>query len=435
MENCPPAALLGALGEVLSGQFAARDVDLFVVDYGLRCLQPVSRGGGPTPPLMAVDGTVAGRTFTSGRVTTGGVDHAGGVLAHVPVMVRGDRLGVLRMWLPAPPDGAAREELAGLGVVVGHALAAANRDTDLFDLAAREQRLSLGAEMQRQLLPGRFCAGDQFTLSGQLEPAYGVRGDNFDWSCASDHLQLTVSDGMGEGTKASMLTHLGVTALRNARRAGCDLADQACLADQAIFAHRRGSAYLATLLMRFDFDAGRAWAVDAGSPILFRQRGTELEKVDFDHQLPLGMFDGTQYVAQEFPIARGDRLLVVTDGVHDATPRPPEKFGETALPHIAAAARGLPVNEAVRQITHQFRARHEGAPLADDAVVVCLDWNGPGVNRLGEAPDTGRRRDPSPGRIGAPRPVTPRPLNPGIRGWSARATLVAASAATQRSPR
>jgi len=385
MERCPPAAIVDAMVEVLSRQLAARDVELFVIDYGQRRLQPVPRGDIPPSPSMAVDGTVAGRTFTSGQVTTGGVDHTGGVTVHLQVTVRGDRLGVLRMRLPAPPDRAAREELAGLGVVVGHALAAANRDTDVFELAARGQRLSLAAEMQWQLLPGRFCAGAQFALSGQLEPAYGVRGDNFDWSCASNHLQLSVTDGMGEGAKASLLTHLGVTALRNARRAGCDLADQACLADQAIFAHRRGSEYLATLLMAFDFDAGRAWAVDAGSPVLFRQRGTDLEKVELDHQLPLGMFDGSRYEAQEFPIVRGDRLLVVTDGVHDATPHSPEKFGETALPVIAAATRDLPVDEAARRIIHHFCAYHEGTPLDDDAVVLCLDWTGtngvPGLGR------------------------------------------------------
>lgn len=379
IENCAPAALLDALGEVVSTRLAARDLQLFLIDYGLRWLQPVPRGDRPTPAPMAADETVAGHAFISGRVTTGGVDDVGGVAVHIPVTVRGDRLGVLRMWLPAPPDDDEREELAGLGVVVGHALSAANRDTDVFELAARGQRLSLAAEMQWQLLPGRFCAGAEFALAGQLEPAYGVRGDNFDWSCASNMLQLSVTDGMGEGAKASMLTHLGVTALRNARRAGCDLADQASLADQAVFAHRRGSAHLSTLLMRFDFDAGRAWAVDAGSPVLFRQRGTDLERVELDQQLPLGMFDGSRYVAQEFPIARGDRLLVVTDGVHDATPRSPEeKFGETALPGIAAEARRLPADEAVRRIIHQFSAHHHGTPLADDAVVVCLDWRGPG---------------------------------------------------------
>lgn len=382
MEHCPPAAVPEAIAEVLSAQLAARDVELFVIDYGLRRLQPVPRGNGiPTSPAMAVDTSVAGHTFTSGRVTTGGVDDDGRVIVYLPVTVRGDRLGVLRMRLPAPPDLAERAELEGLGVVVGHALAAANRDTDVFELAARRQRLSLAAEMQWQLLPGRFCASAQFALSGQLEPAYGVRGDNFDWSCASNRLQLSVTDGMGEGAKASMLTHLGVTALRNARRAGCDLADQASLADQAIFAHHRGSAYLATLLMDFDFDAGRAWAVDAGSPVLFRQRGTSLERVELDHQLPLGMFDGSRYVAEEFPIARGDRLLVVSDGVHDASPQSPEKFGETMLPELAAATRGLPVDEAVRRIIHQFCAHHEGTPLGDDAVVVCLEWGGPGGGR------------------------------------------------------
>lgn len=385
METCPPGAVLEVLSAVLAEQLDARGVELLVIDYGLRGLRTVpAPGADGSGAELAVDGSVAGRAFIAGRVMTGAVN-PDGVWVYVPVTVRGDRMGVLRLRVPAPPDPALRDELAQLGVVVGHALAAANRDTDVFEQAARRGRLSLAAEMQWQLLPGRYCAGAEFALAGQLEPAYGIRGDNFDWSCAANHLELSVTDGMGEGAKASMLTHLGVTALRNARRAGLGLADQACLADQAVFAHHRGSVHLATLLLRFDFTAGRAWAVDAGSPLLFRQRDNGWELVELDQQLPLGMFEGTEYVAQEFPISRGDRLLIVTDGVHDAAPgEHRRRFREAGLPEIAAATRDLAVDEAARRIIHEVVARHGGGGLVADAIVVCLDWLGPAAEHRGD---------------------------------------------------
>lgn len=387
MEAAPAGSVLEVLADVLAEHLRATEVELLLVDYGLRLLRAVPRSGsaGPTAE-MDVDGTVAGRVFTSGRLATGAVG-PDGVTVHLPVTVRGDRRGVLRLRLPSPPDASERAELSDLGVLVGHALAAAERDTDVFDRAAGGRRLSLAAEMQWQMLPGRYCRGAEFTVAGQLEPAYAVGGDSFDWSCAANQLQVVVCDGTTEGTRAAMLTHLGVTALRNARRIGCDLPEQARLADQAVYAHHRGERFLPTLLLRFDFDAGRAWAIDAGSPLLFRQRGSAadgsgLERIELEQQLPLGMFDGTDYVAQEFPVERGDRLLVVTDGLHDAEPAPGiGRFGEVGLPAVSAASRGLPVDEAARRILRQLTDHQAEAGLGEDALVLCIDWLEPETQR------------------------------------------------------
>ncbi len=113
--------------------------------------------------------------------------------------------------------------------------------------------------------------------------------------------------------------------------------------------------------------------------------------MELDHQLPLGMFEGTEYVAQEFPIARGDRVLIVTDGVHDAAPAAQQgRFGEVGLPAIAAATRALAPDEATRRIIHELVARHGHGDLVDDAIVVCLDWLGPDEDRR---PDGGPLAD------------------------------------------
>ena len=111
-------------------------------------------------------------------------------------------------------------ELAELAEVLGHELVVAERDTDLYLRARAPDRLTLAAEMQWQLLPGRSAARPEYALGAQLEPAYAIFGDNFDWSADADRLTLYITNGMGEGIEASLLTNLGINALRNARRAG-----------------------------------------------------------------------------------------------------------------------------------------------------------------------------------------------------------------------
>ncbi len=73
--------------------------------------------------------------------------------------------------------------------------------------------------MQWQLLPARSCARTEYSIGAQLEPAYAIHGDNFDWASTAQSLILTITNGMGEGIEASLLTNLAVNALRNARRA------------------------------------------------------------------------------------------------------------------------------------------------------------------------------------------------------------------------
>jgi serine phosphatase RsbU (regulator of sigma subunit) len=79
-------------------------------------------------------------------------------------------------------------------------------------VAARTQRLTLAAELQWQLLPGRSRIRPSFSLAGQLEPAYAVRGDSFDWAEHRGRLCLSVLNGMGDGITAALLTSLAVAA-------------------------------------------------------------------------------------------------------------------------------------------------------------------------------------------------------------------------------
>ncbi|CAM5649949.1 hypothetical protein SVIOM74S_04076 [Streptomyces violarus] len=267
LRTAAPHQLLDAVRRVLTDQYAADSVELYLADYGLTVLQPVSVPPHTLQPV-SVHNSPAGRAFGAQEpyVETLPGDSGDGVRVHLPVTVRGDRLGVLTVTLPGGEhaDGCLGE-LAEIAEVLGHEVVVAERDTDVYLQARRRDRLTLAAEMQWQLLPGRSCSRPEYELGAQLEPAYAIFGDNFDWSATADRLSLYVTNGMGEGIEASLLTNLAINALRNARRAGLPLADQAALADQAVYAHYRGRCYLSVLMLDIELATGRVRAVDAGS--------------------------------------------------------------------------------------------------------------------------------------------------------------------------
>ncbi|GLY24904.1 PP2C family protein-serine/threonine phosphatase [Micromonospora sp. NBRC 101691] len=363
LTDAPADLLLDRVAAELARSYAITSAELFQVDYRLSVLLPLREGKPLSEP-----GHPGWRCF----------DHQEPVLVagtgYFPVGMRGERRGVLQL-APVPEDPVVVAELAEIATVLGHELSAVSAGTDVYRTARRSRRLTLAAEMQWELLPGRSRVRPSFSLAGQLEPAYAVRGDSFDWSDDGTRLWLSVINGMGEGVAASMLTSLVVHALRNARRAGLGLADQAALADQAVYALHHGDQHLSVLLLELDLREGTVTVVDAGSPRLVLLRGGEVHEQPLEAQFPLGMFDGTDYDSQQFRLERDDRLFVVSDGVVEAAGQD-VRYGDTALTRFLRRTGPMAPLDAVRSLIGDLRAFVAG-DLIDDAVVVCLDWTGP----------------------------------------------------------
>lgn len=387
-----PHALAATAGAELAERFGALDVVVRLIDYGATVLRAVAAGPVPDQDLSARSGPAA-RTFAGQSTVL--EDPAGreNVRVHLPLTVRGDPLGVLSLLLPAAT--AARHpvvaELESFADALGHALLAGDRDTDVYVRSRRRKRLTLAAEMQWQLLPGRGCVRDEYVIGAHLEPAYAVGGDNFDWSADDERLVLTVTDGMSQGMDSALLTGLAVAAMRNARRAGLDVADQAALADQAVYAQYQGEAYSATLLLDFDLATGTVSAVSAGSPRIYRLRAGRVEQIALDGQLPLGMFDSTHYTAHPFTVRPGDRLMIVSTGLHSPLSATGTAYGDRELAVCMRASRLMPPIGAARAAVDSLVHHFGGRDLEADASVVCLDWRG----RDGGG---GERRDAGPGR-------------------------------------
>ncbi|HEU5107828.1 MAG TPA: PP2C family protein-serine/threonine phosphatase [Micromonosporaceae bacterium] len=362
LSDAPAFLLVERLAEHLAKDHGITATALFLVDYRLSELLPVHGG-----PPERNPGSILWRSF----------DHQAEVVDGrtlvLPVTTRGDRLGVLRLD-PVPDDRAVHAAVAEAATALAHELAAVWNRTDRYAVAARSRRLTLAAEMQWELLPGRGCTRSTFSLAGQLEPAYAVRGDSFDWADDPQRLRIAVVNGMGEGVAAATLTVLAINALRNARRAGLALVDQAALADQAIYAHYGGEQHVEALLIEVELATGEATVIDAGSPQMILLRDGRAMPQRLDAQFPLGMFEDTVYQPQRLSLRTGDRLFVVSDGVVDAASAA-GRYGALALDRFIGRTRAMSPLDAVRSLLGDLRAFVSG-DLIDDAVVVCLDWTG-----------------------------------------------------------
>jgi Stage II sporulation protein E (SpoIIE) len=379
VEAAPPVAAVDVFAAELGKRLAAQQVVFLIADVSGDAVVRLSHNGAgaghrsqgadaaETVPLA---GTPYEHVMRSQRLQVAPVDDGCRVLA--PVTDRGDVIGVLEMLLPAGPDPDTVDYIAAAAHALGYVVIVNRRFTDLFEWGQRSKPFSLAAEIQRRLLPTSLtCEAGQFTIAGAVEPSGMIGGDTFDYSLDRDTLHVSLTDAMGHEEDAALLATLLVGSLRNSRRAGATLVEQAAQANTAVVDHSRADQFVTGQLLRVDLTTGTGTMVNAGHPGPLRARHSQVERLTLMADPPFGIVPGARYRLQSMPLLPGDRLLLVTDGVLE------RNATRVDILDMLAATIDLHPREVVQQITRAVLHAVDGS-LRDDATVLCLDWYGGG---------------------------------------------------------
>src|SRR5215218_2870031 len=377
VEDAPPFSAADVLGERLASELDAREVSFLIADFSGHALIRLGHAGHSEAtrtqsdepavrvPLM---GSSPGRALASQAVVL--EQDAGATRAFAPVTNRGEAIGVLEVLLGAAPDEQVLAEVAFAAHALAYVVIANRRFTDLFEWGQRSVPLSLAAEIQHCLLPGAYtCEAGQFTLAGWLEPAGDVGGDTFDFSLERGMLHFSMTDAMGHEVAAALLATIMIGGLRNARRAGVGLAEQAGSANRGLADNAPQGGFVTGQVGRIDLRTGTATIVNAGHPLPLRLRDGVVERVALDADPPFGTVRGHEYRAQQLPLEPGDRLLFFTDGMLE------RNTTSVDVEDMVASGAKMHPREAVQHLTQAIFAATGGA-LIDDATAMCLDWHG-----------------------------------------------------------
>jgi serine phosphatase RsbU (regulator of sigma subunit) len=390
-EDASPVEAVEAVTRELGDLLGASDVSFLIADLSGRALVRLAhvtagdrfapaagrRAARESAEVLPFDGGPAEQVLRAQtvRVLAPGENAASSpehwtVLA--PVTERGACLGLLEMALPHEPDEAALAEIRRIAHVLAFVVIANRRHTDLFEWGQRSTPFTLPAEIQRRLLPAAFtCEAGSCTLSAWLEPAANIGGDTFDYSLGRDVLHLSITDAMGHGVASALIATLCVGSLRNTRRSGASLREQAAAANAALVEHAAviDDGFATGLLGRLDLRTGQLALVNAGHIRPFLARAGAVSRLDLPANLPLGLFADTSYQEVVLQLEAGDRLVFVTDGMLE------RNAAAFDLKAAIASTRSLHPRETTRRLADNV-LEVSGAVLADDATLLVLDWHG-----------------------------------------------------------
>lgn len=402
-EAAAPVESLDVVARMLKENLGAASVSFLITDFTGSSVVRLGAAGsvdtdGPARRI-ALRGTLYDDVIRTQRPEVQGMGEGMLVRVVAPVTNRGDAIGLLELFLPAVPDAEVMREIGETAHALAYIVIANRSFTDVYQWGRRTTPLSLAAEIQHRLLPASLaCEAAQFAVAGALEPADHVGGDTFDYVIDRDTVQLSVTDAVGHDVNAALLATLLVGALRRARRAGADLAEQALQADRAMREHGH-QGYVTGQLLRISLLDGRTEFVNAGHPWPLRMRDGQVREIVPEVDLPFGFQVPHTYRVQSLDLRPGDRLVMLTDGMLE------RHANSLDLSDLVIRTRELHPREAARTLIAAIVDANDGH-LQDDATVMCLDWHGVGHSQrdadtgadLADASAPSRTERTTPGR-------------------------------------
>jgi hypothetical protein len=371
------------LGSVIADQarsIGAEELVLYLIDYELDELVPLTSQATDPPEPLSVTGTIGGRAYSSTTILQSPHSVGERRWLWVPLIDGTDRLGV--MALAFPPGGPMAHDLVAACERYAH-LAAMLIVTkgaygDTFKTARRRREMTIASELTWSLAPPLVFATDGLVLAGLLEPAYDNGGDALDYAVDDGVLHLAVFDAMGHGLPAAGVAAFALAAYRHSRRRGLSLVETYNTMHDAVADQFPGERYVTAVIAQLDLDSGTLTWVSAGHPPpLVIRNGRTTRVLAAPPCLPLGVpLDGpAPRIAQE-SLEPGDLVLFYSDGLTEARRPDGRPFTTEGLSTFIdrQAAGGHPAPETLRRLRHAIVTEHPQA-LTDDATALLIEWN------------------------------------------------------------
>ncbi len=296
-----------------------------------------------------------------------------------PVLFKDQRRGVLVMGRTSPAQffdagklKIARMVAEYLGIIV--TLGELQKRRGAEERALRD--LEIAAQIQLSLMPQEFTALQGLDLYGTCRPALQAGGDYFDMLVLPDQSTLCVmADVMGKGLPAALLA----TMLRTNLHAivATEQTDPGEIITRINHLMSRDliklEMFITMVCAWISPDRTQIRLASAGHLASMLQRASDGGIVLIDGAgMPLGIFQDSEYASQSVALAAGDRLMLYTDGIIEATAEDETMFELERVKDCLARSQALSSRATVDLLLDEVAAFSGNEAPSDDRTILLV---------------------------------------------------------------
>jgi phosphoserine phosphatase RsbU/P len=246
-----------------------------------------------------------------------------------------------------------------------------------------EKDLRLAREIQASMVPvnhSLFPDRDDVEGFAVMHPAHLVAGDFLDAFLVGERrLFLAVGDVVGKGVPAALFMARTMGLLRLEAGRGTSLSRMLARVNQRLCHGNTSALFVTVACASLDLPTGELMYVNGGHvPLLRLGADGAASFLPRPRGSLLGVIEGQTFPVESTTLNRGDRLVLYTDGVTEATGPDGELFGATRLRDAAARRANLDTQPFVEALLAETIAYGRSRPPSDDIALLAVTWKGPG---------------------------------------------------------
>jgi serine phosphatase RsbU (regulator of sigma subunit) len=240
-----------------------------------------------------------------------------------------------------------------------------------------ESDLAAARQVQLSLIPQQMPEIPNYDLACRSVTCYEVGGDYLDIvSMPSGEIVIVVGDVAGKGLASALIGTSFRSAFRAMVHADLSLFEIATQMNTLHYAEGVESRrrYVTAILLRFNPESHLLEVLNAGhNPAFLVSADGSVSRI-VASGTPIGILPFSSYVAENFMLSPGARLLVYTDGMTEVFCGE-EEFGELRLLEVFLNCRDLTADGTLESLWHTLEAFSDGHEQSDDMTALVLFRN------------------------------------------------------------
>ncbi|NLA69735.1 MAG: SpoIIE family protein phosphatase [Clostridiales bacterium] len=244
-----------------------------------------------------------------------------------------------------------------------------------------DKELEFAKEIQNSSLPTITEAiknDGRYTIYAKMSPAKEVGGDFYDYYYIGErYFVITVADVSGKGIPAAMFMMRAKATLKGLAEEALSVAKIMQEANTHLCSGNDSGMFVTAWVGIVDLETGMMHSSSAGhNPPLIMKKNGEVSFYKYKTGFVLAGMESIRYKEYELALEPGDKILLYTDGVTEATDSYNALYGDDRLLSLICenySSSPLSICNAVLSDIDTFVKE---APQFDDITLLCFEYNG-----------------------------------------------------------